>query len=123
MMMPRQGHMHAMRRVFGYLMQNSKFAIKYDTTEPDFSKHKIENYDWFQLYGRVQEEKPYGAPKYKGKAVVTSGFFDASHASCLMTRRSTTCVMLFVNGTPIRWYVKRQNTVETSTHGSELVAG
>ena len=40
-----------------------------------------------------------------------------------MTRRSTTCVILFVNGTPIRWYVKRQNTVETSTHGSEMVAG
>jgi hypothetical protein len=27
-----------------------------------------------------------------------------------------------VNKTPVKWYSKRQNTVETSTYGSELVA-
>ena len=123
MMMPRQAHMHAMRRVFGYLKQNYKFSIDYDVDEPDFSKYKIEEYDWFPLYGNVKEEEPYGMPVAKGKSVVTSGFFDSSHASCLMTRRSTTCVLLFVNGTIIRWYSKRQNCVETSTYGSEIVAG
>ena len=123
MMMPRQAHMHAMRRVFGYLLQNYKFSIDYDIDEPDFSKYKIEEYDWFPLYGNVKEEEPYGMPVSKGKPVVTSGFFDSSHASCLMTRRSTTCVLLFVNGTPMRWYSKRQNCVETSTYGSEIVAG
>ena len=30
---------------------------------------------------------------------------------------------MFVNGTPIKWYSKRQNCVETSTYGSEVVAG
>jgi hypothetical protein len=28
-----------------------------------------------------------------------------------------------VNNMPIRWICKRQKTVETSTYGSELVAG
>ena len=28
-----------------------------------------------------------------------------------------------MNSTPIKWYSKRQNTVESSTYGSELVAG
>ena len=99
------------------------FSIYFDVKESDFTKHKIEKYDWFTLYGDAQEEEPYGKPEPKGKPVVTSGFFDSSHASCLVTRRSTTCVLLFVNGTPIKWFSKHQNTVETSTYGSEIVAG
>eukprot|EP00957_Ditylum_brightwellii_P122340 9329114-Ditylum_brightwellii.AAC.1 len=66
---------------------------------------------------------PFGMPEPKGKPVVTSGFFDSSRASCLVTCRSTTCVLLFVNSTPIKWFSKRQNCVETSTYGSEIVAG
>ena len=41
----------------------------------------------------------------------------------MVTRRSVTGVMVFVNSIPIRWYCKKQNTVETSTYGSEMVAG
>eukprot|EP00957_Ditylum_brightwellii_P197047 15011790-Ditylum_brightwellii.AAC.1 len=66
---------------------------------------------------------PYGMPAPKGKVVVTSGYFDSLHASCLVTHRSTTCVILFLNGTPIKWYSKGQNCVETSTYRSEIVAG
>ena len=29
---------------------------------------------------------------------------------------------MFINNTPIKWFCKRQKTVETSTYGSELVA-
>eukprot|EP00957_Ditylum_brightwellii_P004896 373135-Ditylum_brightwellii.AAC.1 len=123
MMMPIQGHLHAMRRAFGYLKQKYKFSIEYDTKEPDSSIHKIEEYDWFPLYGNTKEKKPYSTPEPKGKPVVTSGFFDSSHASCLMIHRSTIHVLLFLNITPIRWYSKRQNCLETSTYGSEIVAG
>eukprot|EP00957_Ditylum_brightwellii_P099624 7588207-Ditylum_brightwellii.AAC.1 len=77
MMMPKQGHMHAMGRVFGYLLQKPKFSINYDIQEPKFSKYKIEQYDWFPLYRHVKEKMPYGMPAPKGKVVVTSGFFDS----------------------------------------------
>ena len=30
--------------------------------------------------------------------------------------------IIFINKTPIKWYTKRQNTIETSTFGAELVA-
>jgi hypothetical protein len=49
-------------------------------------------------------------------------FCDAAHATCLSTRRSTTGIIIFINGSPISWYSKRQNTIETSTFGSEFVA-
>eukprot|EP00957_Ditylum_brightwellii_P059578 4523779-Ditylum_brightwellii.AAC.1 len=62
-------------------------------------------------------------PDPKGKRVVMSGFFDSSHASCLMTRQSISSVLLFVNKTPIKCYSKRHNCVETGTYSLELVAG
>jgi hypothetical protein len=40
----------------------------------------------------------------------------------MMTRRSTTGIILFINGAPIIWYSKLQNTIESSTVGSEFVA-
>eukprot|EP00957_Ditylum_brightwellii_P126477 9641325-Ditylum_brightwellii.AAC.1 len=60
MMMPRQGHLHTMRRVVGYLKQNYKFSIDYNIKEPNFSMHKIEEYDWLPLYCNTKEEEPYG---------------------------------------------------------------
>ena len=35
---------------------------------------------------------------------------------------STTGIIVFLNKTPIKWYCKKQNTIETSTYGAELVA-
>eukprot|EP00957_Ditylum_brightwellii_P044725 3391321-Ditylum_brightwellii.AAC.1 len=123
MMVPREGHMGIMHRFFGYLLQNYCFSIQYDFTEPDFSAHKIEEYDWFPLYGNVKDEVPYDMPGHKGKHVATSVFFDSSHASCLLTQRFTTFVLPFINSTTICWYSKQPNCVETSTYGSEIVAG
>ena len=47
---------------------------------------------------------------------------DADHAGNQITRRSHTGVLLFVCCAPIIWYSKQQNTVETSTFGSEFIA-
>jgi len=49
-------------------------------------------------------------------------FVDADHAGNLLTRRSQSGILIFVNKAPIIWYSKRQNTVESSTFGSEFVA-
>ena len=47
---------------------------------------------------------------------------DADHAGNQITQQSHTGVLLFVCCAPIIWYSKRQNTVETSTFGSEFIA-
>ena len=62
-------------------------------------------------------------PKLKMKPVTITVYFDADHASDLVTRRSVTGILIMVNRTPLIWYSKRQNTVESSTYGSELVSG
>jgi len=123
LMCPREGHMMAMKRVFGYLKHYSKFGIKFDVSEPDLDAYSVVQYDWFAQYGKCQEELPDDMPTPKGKAVRTSGFFDSDHAGCLQTRRSTASNLLFINNTPVRWYSKRQQTVESSAYGSEMVAG
>lgn len=58
----------------------------------------------------------------KGKICTLTCFVDADHARDQSTRRSVTGIILLLNNTPIQWISKRQNTVETSTYGSELVA-
>jgi hypothetical protein len=49
-------------------------------------------------------------------------FVDADHAADLLTRRSRTGFIVFLNGAPIYWSSKKQTSCETSTFGSELVA-
>jgi hypothetical protein len=61
-------------------------------------------------------------PQPRGKEVCMSCFVDADHAGCRETRGSHSGIIIFVNRAPILWFSKRQNTVETSTYGSELLA-
>ena len=58
----------------------------------------------------------------RGESVSTHCFVDSDHAGNTVTRRSQTGLLLFVNRAPIVWYSKCQNTVETSTFGSEFIA-
>lgn len=61
-------------------------------------------------------------PAPRGRQVKISCYVDANHAGNLVTRRSQTGFVIFINNAPIIWYSKRQNTVESSTFGSEFVA-
>jgi hypothetical protein len=48
-------------------------------------------------------------------------FVDATHAGNVVTRRSNTGILLFVRISPTLWVSCRQNTVETSTFGSDVI--
>ena len=61
-------------------------------------------------------------PEPRGNLVSTYAFVDANHAGNVVTRRSHTGIIIYVQNAPIIWFSKRQNTVETATFGSELVA-
>ena len=51
-----------------------------------------------------------------------NAFVDSDHAGNVVTRRSHTRIMIFINMAPDQWYSKKQNTIETSTFGAEFIA-
>ena len=61
-------------------------------------------------------------PAPRGQVVSAHCFVDLDHAANTVTRHSQTGLLHFVNREPVTWFSKRQNTVETSTFGSELFA-
>ena len=122
---PREGHILAMKKLFGYLKGHQKGKLVFDTTEMDTSNATfMDCADWRQVYGsNMKEELPPDMPDPKMKPITINVFFDASFGCDMLTRRSVTGIIIFLNSTPIKWYSKKQNTVETSTYGAELVAG
>jgi len=49
-------------------------------------------------------------------------YVDADHAGNLLTRRSRTGFLVYLNMVPIYWLSKKQTSIETSTFGSDFVA-
>jgi hypothetical protein len=94
-----------------------------DERLPDFSRSSLFNtFDWTEVYPDAKEAVPINVPEARGNFVVMSCFEDADHAGDVVTRRSHTGIIIFVNKAPILWYSKKQNTVESSTFGSEMIA-
>ena len=73
------------------------------------------------VYGCLEEDTG-DHPKPLGKPVRTKTFKDANLMHDLITGRSASGIFHMVNQTPVVWFSKRQNTVETATYGSEFVA-
>ena len=120
--LPREGHLEAVYFIFAYLKKKHNTRMVFDPTYPDIDMTKFEECDWKPFYDNVEEALPPNAPPPRGKTVDTRLFVDADHAGDRITHRSRTGFFIFLNGAPIVWYSKRQNTVESSVFGSEFVA-
>lgn len=119
---PREGHLEEVFHIFAYLKSHPRSALVFDPTTPIFNEDRFSDRDWSEFYPDAKEETPPRAPELLGKPMVMSCFVDADHAGCRETRRSHTGIMNFLQKAPIIWYSKQQNTVESSTFGSEFVA-
>ena len=120
---PREGHLTRCMRLFGYLKYYKRAKIIMDPSPLNLDELKFEDHDWTDLYPNAQEHLPDTIPQtYNKEEMILTVFMDASHATCQMTRRSVTGYVIFLGNTPIKTYSKRQNTIETSSYGSELVA-
>ena len=120
---PRTGHLEALYLIFHHLAKNPFKHSVMDASVPQVDESVFnQDADWVEFYGNVEEEDPPHMPVPLGKPVVISAFVDADHAGNVITRRSHTGIIIFVNNTQIVSYSKRQNTVEASTFGLELVA-
>jgi Reverse transcriptase (RNA-dependent DNA polymerase) len=119
---PREGHLEAVYHMFGYLKSHPKRKIAFDPEHPQIDQRRYQKYDWTDFYRGAVEALPGNAPPSRGKSVSMSCFVDANLAGDTVGRRSQTGILIFVNRAPILWHSKRQNTVESSTFGSEIVA-
>ena len=119
---PRQGHLEAVYHIFAYLKSHANSAIALDPKIPYVDETRFKPVSWADFYPEAEEAIPPNMPEPRGNSVKVSCFTDANHAGNVVTRRSHTGIVLFLNNAPITWYSKRQNTVESSTFGSEFVA-
>jgi hypothetical protein len=61
-------------------------------------------------------------PESKGRGVNKSCFVDANHTGNVFTRQSHTGIIINIQNAQIIWFLEQQNTVESSSFGSEFVA-
>ena len=125
---PRDGHLIAAYKIFKYLDAN----LKKDKGRIVFNgKSKLVDHvifndvnreEWEDFYKDAEEEFPVKGPEPLGNPVKLSAYVDANHAGNLRTRRSHSGILIYMNSAPIIWYSKRQNTVESSSFGSEYIA-
>ena len=120
--MPRRGHLEAVYSIFAYLKKHDRSTLVFDDHVPFVDELRFTPVDWKDFYPNAEEAIPPNMPDPKGNLVKVSCFVDADHAGNLLTRRSHTGILIFFNNSPISWYSKRQNTVESSTFASELIA-
>ena len=126
---PRRGHLHQALHIFKYLDIHHESFLRFDPTYLELeepldlaSNPKTKAKVLKEFYPDAVEAIPTNAPEPRGKAVQINCFVDADHAGNLVTRRSHTGILIYLNMAPIFWYSKKQNTVETSTFSSEFVA-
>ena len=61
-------------------------------------------------------------PKPRGAGFVTRAKLDDDHAADDITRRSKTGFIVCANWAPMCWHSKKQNSVKSSSFGSEFSA-
>ena len=98
--LPRKGHFKAVLRIFSYLEKHLKSRLVYNTNIVDVADKDFAVATWSEQYPDAGKTPPYDMPEPLGKMVKITAFCDASHADCLVTRRSTTGILIFVSSTP-----------------------
>ena len=120
--MPRQGHLGQVHHIFGYLKDWPKWKLFFNPQHPELDERSFTTYDWYDFYRDTKEPFLGDMPAPRGQVVSTHCFVDSDHAANTVMQHSQTGLLLFVNRAPVIWFSKRQNTVKTSTFGSEFTA-
>ena len=94
-----------------------------DPSVPDVdSSVSIINFYCREFYRDMVEDDPHQIPEPLGNLVYVRCFVDAEHGGNVITIRSHSGVLLFVDNSLIKSFRNPQNTYKPITFGSELVA-
>ncbi len=120
---PHEGHMAVVLHIFGYVKGHLNLKVVFDPAYQMWSNSDWhEDAEWKEFYPDTAEPIAPNAPEPQGKDAQINVYCDATHATCLAMCRLMMGIIMFLNGAAVKWYSKRQNTVESSTFGSEFVA-
>jgi hypothetical protein len=127
---PRRGHLSQACNIIRYLGKYDNSNVILDPTiwhvnwigKPGGVHPRTLAKSMSELYPDAMNEPPPNMPETLGESVILTMFVDADRAGNRTTRRSHTGIIIYINSAPIVWYSKRQNTVESSTFGSKIVA-
>ena len=126
---PREGHMKAAYQIFRYLQKNltkNPGRIAFDPLlehdDEGIFGGPLNKEEWADFYPDACEVMPREMLEPLGNPMLLRVWVDANHAGNLANRRSHSGILIYANNALIQWYSKRQNTVESSSFGSELVA-
>jgi hypothetical protein len=92
---PGREHIVALKRLLRYLKATANYGLKFDFSNTNSTA---------------------------GAQLGVYGFYDAAHADCLDTMRSTLAYVFFFCGCPISWHSKLHSVITTSTNHSEYCA-
>ena len=102
-------HLEVLYHIFSYLKVHIKIgrigngAIGLNVDLLVFNN----NVDWTGFYGDVEEELPPNMPDPRGRNVSINSFVDANHAGNVVTRRSHTGTIMFIQNTQFIWFSKK----------------
>ena len=123
--LPREGHLRHLLQIFRYLKKHHNAELVFDPSDPVVNEADFERRDWTSSeFGAIDGEEvlPPNMPQPRGFGFVIRAKVDADHAADLVTRRSRTGFLIFLNCALVYWSSKKQTSVESSSFGSEFVA-
>ena len=112
---PREGHLDALYQTFRYLQVSlNKGQVRRPNEAFSWVNETTKKQQWLDFYSDVEELRPWND-------IIIRLYVDANHVgNFLKNRRSHTGLIIYVNNSPIMWFSKQQNTVESSSFGSEF---
>ena len=104
---PRESNLDRVKRMYSYVSKMRHAAIGIRTEELDVSALPEDPNTWdHSVYGNMTEKIPEDIPKPSGKHVVTTHYEDVNLLHDIMTGRSVTGILHFINKTTFDWYSK-----------------
>ena len=108
------------KQVCSFLAKFRNDAIRARTEEPDLLDLPDQTFEQEKLvYGNVSELVLDDTLESLGKHVVTVSYYDTNLFHNILSGRSVTGTLNFLNKTLTDCYSNKKSTVETATHSSE----
>ena len=111
LVLPREGHLEALFRVFSYLQAKHNSRLTFDPNYPEIYHDRFKKHKWVDFYGDVKEAIPTDIPEPRGESVDLRMHIYSDHAGYKATRRSSTGFLIFMNTDLIQWMSKKQPTL------------